>query len=316
MTSPRIIILKPFYRRWWFYLCIFLLAGFIFYSIFRFFSARRYAALLEKEVARRTAQLRAAEQQLLQARKMEAIGTLAGGIAHDFNNILGIVLGYTQLILDEIPEKTNLYQNAEQIRTAAQRAADLVQQILAFSREIKGKQKPIKLGPVIDEALKLLRSTLPAAIEIRRDIRVEPDSDTVLADAGQVHQVIMNLGANAAHAMQKEGGRLTVSLDKIDMDTEDLGGNKELKPGPYLRLSVSDTGRGIPEDLQERIFDPFFTTKEPGEGTGMGLAVIHGIIKNHRGHITVCSKPGKGSTFHIYLPRVEAEKKIKSPPAV
>jgi signal transduction histidine kinase/ligand-binding sensor domain-containing protein/CheY-like chemotaxis protein len=312
IISPGIIILKPYYKRWWFYLCGFLLAGFIFYSIFRFFSARRYAAQLEKEVASRTAQLRAAEQRLRQAQKMEAIGTLAGGIAHDFNNILGVVLGYTELMLDEIPKETSLYRNAEQIRTAAQRAADLVKQILAFSRKSKGKQKPTKLAAVINEALKLLRSTLPATIEIRQDIRVGPDSDTILADAIQVHQVIMNLGTNAAHAMKKEGGLLTVSLDKVYMDTEDLVSNKELEPGLYLRLTVRDTGHGIPEDLQERIFDPFFTTKEPGEGTGMGLAVIHGIIKNHRGDITVYSKPGKGSTFHIYLPRVKAEEEIES----
>ncbi|NIM17090.1 MAG: response regulator [Candidatus Aminicenantes bacterium] len=252
------------------------------------------------------------EQRLFQAQKMEAIGTLAGGIAHDFNNILGVILGYTELLMDDLPEGSQEHLNTRQILTAAERAKELVKQILAFSRQSKGERKPVKLSTVINEALRLLRSTLPSTIEIRQDIRVDPGADVVLADVTRLHQVMMNLGANAAHAMQKNGGIMDVILDEVYLDAGDVVDHKEIKPGPYLRLTVSDTGHGISPEVMERIFDPFFTTKTPGEGTGMGLAVIHGIVKDHDGDITAYSRPGKGSSFHVYLPRLEEEAELKT----
>jgi PAS domain S-box-containing protein len=429
-SSPGIIIRQPFYRAWWFFLGMVLLAGLISYGMFRFFSAKRQAALLEKEVEKRTHQLQAVEQQyrslfeeskdvvfitdpegklidvnpagvelfgydskeeskgiyvsdyyinpadrkgfreeietrgfvkdyeimlrrrdggqinalvtatvvrdktgkvtayrgmmrditrqktleqrLLQAQKMEAIGTLAGGIAHDFNNILGVILGYSELLMDDLPRGSQEHQSTRQILTAAERAKELVKQILAFSRQSKGEVKPAKLNVVINEALKLLRSTLPSTIDIRQDIRVNENADWVMADVTRIHQVMMNLGANAAHAMRKDGGVMEVTLDEVVLDPGDVVGDKELKPGPCLRLTVNDTGHGISPEVMERIFDPFFTTKSPGEGTGMGLAVIHGIVKDHGGNITAYSKPGKGSSFHVYLPRLEEEAELKS----
>jgi PAS domain S-box-containing protein len=429
-VSPEIIILTPWHKKWWFYGIIALIVGGILYTILQLVLGKRQAALLEKEVEKRTHQLQAVEKQyrslfeeskdvvfivnpegklidvnpagvelfghqskeevigtyvtdyyinpadregyrkeietrgfvkdyeitlrrrdgdqinvlitatvvrdktgkitayhgimrditnqkileqrLFQAQKMEAIGTLAGGIAHDFNNILGVILGYTELLMDDLPEESQEHLNTRQILTAAERARELVKQILAFSRQSNGERQPVKLSAVINEAFKLLRSTLPSTIDIRQDIRVNANADWVLADATRIHQVMMNLGANAAHAMSKNGGVMEVILDEVVLDPGDVVGHKELKPGPYLRLTVSDTGHGISPEVMERIFDPFFTTKDPGEGTGMGLAVIHGIIKNHGGNITAYSKPGKGSSFHVYLPRLEEEAELKS----
>lgn len=253
------------------------------------------------------------EQQLIQAQKMEAIGTLAGGIAHDFNNILGVIVGYIELALEDLPKEYPVRNNIEQVLIAAERAAELVKQILAFSRQTDRKRKPLHLSPVIKEALKLLRATLPATIEIRHHIRVDFDSDLVFADATEIHQVMMNLCANAAHAMQRDGGVLEVCLDDLYLDAESTAAYENMEPGPYLRLMVSDTGHGIPEVVKKRIFEPYFTTKNPGEGTGMGLAVIHGIVKSHGGDITVYSEPGKGSAFHVYLPRMEKGKEQAQP---
>jgi two-component system cell cycle sensor histidine kinase/response regulator CckA len=253
------------------------------------------------------------EQQLIQAQKMEAIGTLAGGIAHDFNNILGVIVGYIELALEDLPKDYPVRNYIEQVLIAAERAAELVKQILAFSRQTDRKRKSLHLSPVIKESLKLLRSTLPATIEIRHHIRVDFDSDLVFADATQVHQVMMNLCTNAAHAMQQDGGVLEVCLDDVYLDAESTAAYENMEPGPYLRLVVSDTGHGIPEVVKKRIFEPYFTTKNPGEGTGMGLAVIHGIVKSHGGDITVYSEPGKGSAFHVYLPRMEKGKEEGEP---
>lgn len=244
------------------------------------------------------------EEQLMQAHKMEAIGTLAGGIAHDFNNILGVIMGYTELALDDLEEGTLLHSNIGQVMTAAERASGLVKQILAFSRQSERKRKPLKLDAILKEVMKLLRSTLPSTIDIRRNI--EPDSGMVMADATQMHQVIMNLCTNSAHAMKDNGGILEVSLRRDYIDDVESSRFEDLTPGNYLRLTVSDTGHGIPMVVLKRVFEPYFTTKKAGEGTGMGLAVVHGIIKSHGGDIEVYSEPGSGTTFHVLLPRVEA----------
>lgn len=240
------------------------------------------------------------EAQLTQAHRLEAMGTLAGGIAHDFNNILGIMFGYIEMALLEAPASGSLRENLQQVMTAGNRAKELVKQILVFSRQPQADQErqPLHIGPIVLEALKMLRATLPATIAIRSDIQT---TGLVMADSIQVHQVFMNLCTNAAHAMREEGGVLGVSLHDIDLD----GTNPRavLPPGRYVRLSVSDTGPGIPPEVKPRIFDPFFTTKEPGEGTGLGLAVAYGIVKNHRGDLTVYSEPGQGATFNVIFPR-------------
>ncbi len=241
------------------------------------------------------------EEQLRQAQKMEAIGTLAGGIAHDFNNILAGILGYAELASLDIPEGSEAKINLQQSIKSTYRARDLVQQILAFSRQSKQERKPLDIRPIIKEALKLLRASLPSTIEIRQNI--EADWGAIEADPTQIHQVLMNLCTNAAHAMSEDGGVLEVSLTKFDMDAGTSGVNSEIEPGPYLKLRVSDTGSGMPPEILSRIFDPYFTTKETGKGTGLGLAVVHGIVKSHRGAITVSSEPGKGTTFDIYFPR-------------
>lgn len=238
------------------------------------------------------------ESQLRQAQKLEAIGTLAGGIAHDFNNMLGAILGFTELCLfEELPEA--IHENLQHVLQGAHRAKELVKQILAFSRQSEQERKPVCLGPVIKEVSKLLRGSLPSTIEIRQ--KQECDGGMVMADPTQIHQILMNLSTNAAHAMRERGGVLQIGLHSIDLgpDLDESFGN--LPPGRYLRLTVSDTGHGMPRDILERIFDPYFTTKDPGEGTGLGLAVVHGIVKSHEGHVSVYSEPGSGTTFHVYL---------------
>jgi PAS domain S-box-containing protein len=242
------------------------------------------------------------EAQLQQSQKMEAIGTLAGGIAHDFNNILSLIIGYTELALGNLPEDSRARSDMNKLLKAGDRAKDLVKQILTFSRHTEQEQKPILIHPIIKEALKLLRSTLPTTIEIRQNIS---STNMVLADPTQIHQVIMNLCTNAYHAINEKGGVLEVSLSDIELDSEFTSKHLNAYPGPYLRFTVSDTGQGIEEKAIDRIFEPYFTTKEKSGGTGMGLAVVHGIVKSHGGIITVYSKPGKGSTFNVFLPRIE-----------
>ncbi|MBW2119308.1 MAG: PAS domain S-box protein [Deltaproteobacteria bacterium] len=245
------------------------------------------------------------EKQFRQAQKMEAIGTLAGGIAHDFNNILGSVIGYTELADLDLPDGVKAKYNLKAVLKACDRAKDLVNQILAFSRQSEEKRRPIQIAPIVKEALKLLRATLPANIEIRR--QVKEDMAIVEADSTKIHQVLMNLCTNAAHAMQGKSGVLEVSLKNVQLDADVVLRHKGLAPGPYLLLTVSDTGHGMTPDMVERIFDPYFTTKDKGVGTGMGLAVVHGIVRGYGGAIEVQSEIGEGSTFHVYLPVVERE---------
>jgi PAS domain S-box-containing protein len=242
------------------------------------------------------------EAQLLQAQKMEAVGTLAGGIAHDFNNILSAVIGYTELALQSVEKGTELEDCLIQIRKAGTRAADLTKQILTFARKSKEGHYPTMVSAILEEALKLLRSTLPASIEIRQNIK---NSSLIMADPSQVHQVIMNLCTNAYHAMEDRGGVLEVDLRDVRLDTAFTRSHPGLTPGDYLKLSVSDTGTGISPDIIGLIFDPYFTTKKSGEGTGLGLAMVHGIVKGYGGEVTVESEVGKGTLFTVYLPIIK-----------
>jgi len=244
------------------------------------------------------------EDKLRQAQKMEAIGTLAGGIAHDFNNILSAIMGYTELAEYETPEGSNTRDKLKEVLKAAHRAKDLVRQILTFSRQGNQEQKPMQINHIIKEALKLLRASLPTTIEIQQNI--ELDTGIIKADPTQIHQVLMNLCTNAAHAMNNKGGVLEVGVRNVELEKKDMGlGSPHVPPGHYVRLSVRDTGHGMSAEIVDRIFDPYFTTKEKGEGTGLGLAVVHGIVKSYGGIITVDSEIGKGSTFNIYLPAIE-----------
>ena len=242
-------------------------------------------------------------KQLEQSQKMEAIGTLAGGIAHDFNNILQAVLGYTELARQKHQAGKRITHELDMVSKAGTRATDLVKQILSFSRQTEPERKPSDISLIVQEALKLLRPSLPTTIEIRQEIADTPD--TVLADPTQIHQVLMNLCTNAAHAMMDKGGVLDIILDSVVIGEKSAAQHVELNPGRYQRLTVSDTGLGMDKETLIRIFDPFFTTKEKGKGTGMGMSVVHGIVKSHGGTITVYSELGIGSTFHVYLPILE-----------
>jgi PAS domain S-box-containing protein len=249
--------------------------------------------------------------QLQQAQKMEAIGTLAGGIAHDFNNILAAIVGYSEMAMyNNLPKESKAHTNMGQVLKAAHRAKDLVMQILTFSRQSEQERRPVKVHLIVKEALKLLRASLPSTIEIRTHI--EEDSDSVMADPTQVHQVLMNLCTNAHHAMLERGGVLEVSLVPVEMDRADAAEYHDLEPGHYLKLSVSDTGHGMDRNTMERIFDPYFTTKEKGSGTGLGLAVVHGIVKSHGGKILVESELGVETAFHVFIPRILSESEPKA----
>ena len=244
------------------------------------------------------------ETQLRQAQKLEAIGTLAGGIAHDFNNILAAIMGYTEMALADIPGTVSAHQDLEQVLTATLRAKDLVKHILTFSRQGEAQaRQPIAVAPIIKEALKLLRASLPTTIEFRR--RISEKSGNVVGDPTQLHQVVVNLCTNAAHAMRETGGVLEVTLGRIELDALSAGVHDGLKSGSFVKLTVKDTGHGMDQATLERIFDPYFTTKAVGEGTGLGLAVIGGIVKRHEGAISVQSVPGKGTVFEILLPSIE-----------
>ncbi|MDR3553817.1 MAG: PAS domain S-box protein [Syntrophobacteraceae bacterium] len=246
---------------------------------------------------------RSLEAQLRQAQKLEAIGTLAGGIAHDFNNILGAIMGYTEMALMDTAENDPIKHDLQEVFKAAIRARDLVKQILAFSRkgEAQSRQR-IEIAPVIKEASKLLRAALPSTIDLQQQISKNPA--IVIGDPTQLHQVVVNLCTNAAHAMRKNGGILKVTLGEVVLDADAAAAYEDLQPGAYVRLAVSDTGHGMDAATLERIFDPYFTTKEVGEGSGLGLAVVHGIVKRHEGAIRVDSEPGKGTAFEILLPGI------------
>lgn len=245
------------------------------------------------------------EEQLRQAQKMEAIGTLSGGIAHDFNNILAAIMGYTELALLDMSQDNSIKGYLNRVLQSSIRAKDLIKQILSFSRSDDIERKPLQTHSIVKESIKMLRASIPSNIEIRFDIGKE--STSVLADPTQMYQVLMNLCTNAAYAMQAKGGVLEITLNHVDLNAETAGNYHDLKPGAYVRLKVADTGAGIDPAGINRIFEPFFTTKEKGKGTGMGLSVVHGIVKSHGGAITVESELNKGTTFTILLPQVHGE---------
>jgi signal transduction histidine kinase/ActR/RegA family two-component response regulator len=242
------------------------------------------------------------EEQLRQSQKMEAMGTLAGGIAHDFNNILTAILGYSELAMTRISPSDPVARDLQYIANAGERAKDLVQQILAFSRQAPHERKPFQPHLVVKEVLNLLRASLPSTIEIREDLPSE--CGTLLADPTQLHQILMNLCTNAYHAMRETGGVLGVSLARITIGEEDRASGSDLTPGDYVVIGVSDTGCGMAQKDLVHIFEPYFSTKNKREGTGLGLSVVHGIVKSYQGHIAVSSEVGRGTSFHVYLPMI------------
>lgn len=250
------------------------------------------------------------ETQVRRSQKMETIGTLAGGIAHDFNNILTPIMGYTDLAISSLPAKNPLREDLTQVLKGAQRAKELVQQILTFSRQIEQERKPLHLHLIVKEAVQLLRPTIPSTIDIRQ--RIDSTSAPVMADATQIHQVIINLCTNAYQAMEEKGGTLTIELKQVHVDEETVKNYPALKPKDYVLLTITDTGIGMDRATIERIFDPFFSTKSVDKGTGLGLSVVHGIVRSHYGDVLVYSEPGKGTKFHVYLPVVEQEKPVPS----
>jgi PAS domain S-box-containing protein len=243
------------------------------------------------------------ENQLRQAQKMEAMGTLAGGIAHDFNNILGVIIGCSELAMDNLPDDHIAKTDMEKVLDAGLRAKSLVRQILTFSRQTESAQKPLILQPFVKEVAKFLQTTLPDTVDIH--LKVQAAGKAILADPTEIQQILMNLCTNAAQAMAPDGGDIQLSLEETEIDTKAAARITEINPGNYLKLTVSDRGSGIPEDVVDRIFDPFFTTKRVGEGTGLGLSVVHGIVKKYAGAILVESVVGWGTTFQVLLPCLE-----------
>jgi PAS domain S-box-containing protein len=251
-------------------------------------------------IARDITERKRLEAELRQAQKMQAIGTMAGGIAHDFNNILTALLGYTELAIYDVLPTDTVWQHLQEVLKAGQRAKALVQQILTFSRQTAQTRMPVQLPHLVQDALGLLRASLPSTIEIRSAISSE--AGTVLADPTQLHQVLLNLCTNAEYAMRQTGGVLEIRLEAVHVEAAETASPLGLQPGRYVRLLVGDTGHGMAPEVVERIFEPFFTTKGPGEGTGMGLAMVHGIVTSHGGMVTVTSAVGQGATFAVYLP--------------
>jgi signal transduction histidine kinase/CheY-like chemotaxis protein len=243
------------------------------------------------------------EEELMQAQKMDAVGRLAGGIAHDFNNILSAIVGYSELARLDLTSDSRAGSFIVEVLKASERAKELVKQILSFSRQSEEQLNPIIVTPVIKEALKLLRASIPSTIEIRQSIA---SGDTVVnADPTRIHQIVMNLCTNAYHAMMERGGVLSVSTEEIDLKKRSSEIDPDLRPGTYFMLTVSDTGQGIPSEMLDKIFDPYFTTKEKDKGTGLGLAVVRGIVERFGGKVLVSSHPGEGSTFRVLLPSMQ-----------
>ena len=250
------------------------------------------------------------QEQLLQSQKMEAIGSLAGGIAHEFNNILGTIIGNTELAINDVPESNPARECLEEIQSASLRAKDVVRQILGFARKSVFQLVSLQISPIISETLELIRASIPMTIEIRRNLSCK--SDTVMADPTQISQVLMNLCINAKDAMQEKGGVLEVKLENTSIDEKSAIRYEGLGPGNYVKMTVRDTGHGIDPKNIDRIFDPYFTTTSLAEGPGMGLAVVHGIVKHHKGAIMVESELGKGTVFEVLFPLTEAEEEQKT----
>ena len=271
-----------------------------------------YSIVYDITARKKTEEEKAAlEGQLLHAQKMESIGTLSGGIAHDFNNLLAIILGNAELAMEDVPEWHPAKDNINEIRTASLRARDVVRQLLSFGRKTDPKKRPVKLVQIVEDALKFLRFSIPTSIEIHQNIPNDTDN-TILADSTQINQVMINLFTNAAHAMEDAGGVITIGIQNVYLDQVSAPFYPDLSLGNYVKLTVSDTGTGIDHEIKDRIFDPYFTTKEVGKGSGIGLSVVHGIVKSHNGAIYVDSKFGKGTTFSILFPATEEEAVIET----
>lgn len=257
---------------------------------------RQYQSFLEGEVQKKNAELQ-------QAQKLEAIGTLASGIAHDFNNILAAIMGFTELALLETTESSKTIDYLHQVQKASHRAKDLIFQILTFSRKTDTKRYPVLAAGIVKEALKFTQATLPTTAQIKQHINAQEIK--ILADPNEIHQIITNLCTNAFHALPDEQGTIIVTLDEFCITADELEKHPLLAGGNYLQLTVSDDGCGMDLEIQNTIFDPFFTTKEKGQGTGLGLSVVHGIVTDCGGTIRVRSEPGKGSTFSLLFPVIE-----------
>lgn len=266
---------------------------------------KRHAIGIVRDITNRKkieAEQKEIEKKIQQTQQMEAIGTLAGGIAHDFNNILSSIIGFTELSLDVVEKGSVLEDNLQEVYTAGKRAKDLVNQILTFARQSDEAARPIQVGMIVKEVLKFIRSSIPTTITIQENIESE---SLIMGNETHVHQILMNLCTNAAQAMEIDGGVLGVGLKNVTIGRVSPTSDFDLKPGDYIELTVSDTGAGIPPDVVESIFLPYFTTKSPGEGTGIGLALVHGIVESYDGKIAVTSEVGKGTVFTIHLPIAE-----------
>ena len=237
---------------------------------------------------------------------MESVGILAGGIAHDFNNILTPIVGFAELTMDDIPPESGAYSNPSNVIKAADRARDLVQQILTFSRQTEQKRVPLNPRPVITETIKLLRSSISKTIEINTNI--DKNCGNIFSDPSRIHQIIMNLYTNVYHAMEKNGGRIDISLTNAFLTPETIRNNPNMRIGDFVKLTVRDTSHGIEKSILNKIFETYFTTKDPGKGTGLGLSLVHGIVQIHGGFITVDSSIGKGIAFSVYLPKIDTNK--------
>lgn len=267
------------------------------------FRGREYLCAFARDISERKRneeERHQMERRLRQAQKMEAIGTLAGGIAHDFNNILSVILGYADMAREDLPKGAPALDDIREVLKAGNRARDLVAQILAFSRQSETEHIPFQPASIIKEGVKMLRASLPSTITIKENIN--PECGVIVADPTQMNQVLINLCTNSFHAMEEEGGTLKVELKNEDVGKKDIEPGSELQPGRYVKLTVQDSGPGISDTIQERIFDPYFTTKAVGRGTGMGLAIVHGIMKSCGGFITLDSRVGHGATFRLYFP--------------
>ncbi len=262
------------------------------------------------ESVRAREQLKQQDQRLMQAQKLEAIGTLAGGIAHDFNNVLTAILGHTELCLLSLPPERPEADSLEHVMRAGRRARQLVQQILAFSRRVESSRQAVPVMPLLQETTELLRVMGRGAVAF--ELRANGEIPPILADAAQAHQVFMNIGTNAVQALRGVSGQVVFSVETVEMNEQSGPRPAELAPGRYVRIGIQDNGPGMAPDVQARIFEPFFTTKAPGEGTGLGLSVVHGIVRQHGGAVTVYSQPGRGTLFHVYLPAATGETRESS----
>jgi signal transduction histidine kinase len=260
-------------------------------------------ALARRELRRAEAERKHIEQQFQQAQKLESVGRLAGGVAHDFNNLLTVINGYSDMLLKELKSQDPVYEAVTEIRTAGERAAALTRQLLVLSRKKVTQPQRVNLNDIVAEVEKMLGRLIGEDVRLKSVL--SPSLGHVLADPGQLHQVLMNLAVNARDAMPG-GGTLSIETANVDVDAGYAEQHPEMKPGPYVRLQVGDTGIGMTKEVQSHIFEPFFTTKKPGEGTGLGLATVYGIVKQSDGSVWVYSEPGRGTTFSIYLPQIAA----------